>query len=171
MTASALARLIARTGRIAEPAPALPVAPSAQEPNAPWRAKARALGGSIHVRYVDAGGGHDVALELQAALGPVYDVERYGVHLAASPRHADVLLVVGCVTRNMALPLQRTLEAMPEPRIVIALGDAAVDGGPFRDGYGVVGPVSSVVPVDLAIPGDPPAPTTIVAVLRELTGR
>ncbi len=170
MTVSALARLIVRTGRIAEPAPPLGE-PAARDASAPWVARAKALGGSVHVRYVDAGGGHDCALELQAALGPVYDAERYGIHLAASPRHADVLLVVGCVTRNMAVPLQRTLEAMPEPRIVVAVGDAAIDGGPFRDGYGVVGSVAAVIPVDLTVPGDPPRPAEIVAALRAITGR
>lgn len=166
MTVSALARLIARTGHIAEPAP-----PAPERSDAPWRARAQALGGSVHVRYADAGGGQDVALELQAALGPVYDAERYGVQLAASPRHADVLLVAGCVTRNMALPLRRTLEAMPEPRIVVAVGDAAIDGGPFRDAYGVVGPVRDVIPVDLEVPGDPPTPAQIIAALRRITGR
>ncbi|MGV9712162.1 NADH-quinone oxidoreductase subunit B family protein [Gordonia sp. NPDC003424] len=167
-TLSTLAALVLRTGRIAESSPP---APARSPSNAPWQAKARRLRGSMHVRYVDAGGGHDCGLELQAALGPVYDVERYGIHLVASPRHADVLLVAGCVTRNMASPLRNTFESMPAPRIVVAAGDAAIDGGCFRDAYGVVGPVSAVIPVDLEIPGDPPTPADIVAALRQISGR
>lgn len=165
-TLSALAGLVVRTGRIAEPSPARPVADEE-----PWRAKARALRGSVHIRYVDAGGGHDAGLELQAAFGPVYDAERYGLHLVASPRHADVLVVVGCVTRNMAAPLRNTFEAMPAPRIVVAAGDPAIGGGPFADAYGVLGPVATVIPVDIEIPGDPPSPATIIAALREISGR
>jgi Ni,Fe-hydrogenase III small subunit len=101
----------------------------------------------------------------------VYDAERFGARLVASPRHADALLVTGPVTRNMADPLVKTYEAMPEPRLVIALGDCARDCGVFRDGYGVEGAVSDVVPVDAYVSGCPPSPVDIVQALRGLTGR
>ncbi len=162
MSISRLARLIARTGRIAEPAPRW------TEVTVPG---ARALHGSVHVRYVDVGGATDCAMEIQAAFGPVYDLERYGVHLAASARHADVLLVSGVVTRNMVEPLRRTVEATPLPRFVIAVGDAAITGAPFLGAYGVAGVVSDFVDVDLSIPGNPPEPAEIVAALRRISGR
>lgn len=162
MSTAKLIRLIARTGRIAEPAP--DVADKRLD-------SARMLRGSVHVRYVDLGGGTDCAMEIQAAFGPVYDLDRYGVRLVASPRHADVLLITGVVTRNMVEPLRLTVEATPTPRFVVAVGDAAITGAPFRDGYGVAGVVSDFVPVDLDIPGDPPEPAAIVAVLRRIAGR
>jgi len=161
MSVPRLARLIARTGRIAEPAPARP------EP-VPGAAR---FGGSIHVRHIHAGGCSDCAMEVSSAFGPVYDIERYGVRLVASPRHADVLLVTGAVTRNLLVPLLRTIEATPTPRFVIAAGDCAIDGGPLRDGYGIVGPLSQVTEVDLEIPGRPPSPVQIVEALRRMTGR
>ena len=103
--------------------------------------------------------------------GPVYDADRYGARLVASPRHADVLLVTGVVTRNMLEPLRRTVEATPRPRVVLAVGDCALTGGVFTDGYGVVGAVDDVVPVDLTVAGCPPEPDAIVAALRRVTGR
>jgi Ni,Fe-hydrogenase III small subunit len=106
-----------------------------------------------------------------AVFGPVYDAERYGARLVASPRHADVLLVTGVVTRNMLEPLRRTVEATPRPRVVVAVGDCALTGGVFADGYGVLGAVDDVVPVDLAVPGCPPEPAEIVAALRRVTRR
>lgn len=154
---------IRRTGRVAEPAPARPAALSCP--------KAAALHGSVQLREVDAGSCNGCEVEIGAAFGPVYDAERYGARLVASPRHADALLVTGPVTRNMAVPLRRTFEAVGEPRIVIAVGDCAIDGGEFADGYGVVGSVADVLPVDVAVPGCPPEPDAIVAALRGLTGR
>lgn len=191
-----LARLIRRTGRIAEPAPAVPV-PAApqrpadpqaadprttadQEPSAqgadgsidqPAAALPRALRGSVQVRHVDAGSCNGCEIELAAAFGPVYDAERYGARLVASPRHADAVLVTGVVTRNMAEPLRLTVAATPQPRVVLAVGDCARDCGMFRGAYGVVGAVDDVVPVDLSVPGCPPAPADIVAALRRVTGR
>lgn len=162
MTTSRLIRLIARTGRIAEPAP--------RRGNERIDS-ARPLRGSVHVRYVDLGGGTDCAMEIAAAFGPVYDLERYGIRLVASPRHADVLLVTGVVTRNMVEPLRLTIEATPRPRLIVAVGDAAIDGGPFAEAYGVAGVLSDFVPVDLQIPGNPPEPAEIVAALRMLSGR
>jgi Ni,Fe-hydrogenase III small subunit len=157
---------IVRTGRVAQPASSLRGVDEQAPPPV-----AGTLGGSLQIRHVDAGSCNGCELELISAFGPVYDVERFGVRLVASPRHADALLVTGPVTRNMAGPLRRTLEATPEPRIVISLGDCARDCGVFRGGYGVEGAVGDVVPVDMEIPGCPPDPTTIVAALRRVTGQ
>jgi len=156
-------RKIRRTGRVAEPAPPRPAGP---RPDA-----AEPLGGSVQVRHVDAGSCNGCEVEIGSAFGPVYDVERYGARLVASPRHADVLLVTGPVTRNMAQPLRRTYEAVPEPRLVVAVGDCARNCGAFAGAYGVAGAVADVVPVDLEIAGCPPRPEAIVEGLRKLTGR
>ena len=162
MSTFRLLRLIVRTGRIAEPVPVL---------TGTMCAGARVLRGSVHVRYVDLGGATDCAMEISAAFGPVYDLERYGVRLVASPRHADVLLITGVVTRNMVEPLRRTVEATPLPRFIVAVGDAAITGGPFLGGYGVAGVVSDFVDVDLEVPGSPPNPAEIVTALRRIAGR
>jgi Ni,Fe-hydrogenase III small subunit len=163
MAMFSLWRAIRRTGRVAEPAPDRPTGPSCP--------KAAALAGSVQLRHVDAGSCNGCEIEIGSAFGPVYDAERYGARLVASPRHADALLVTGPVTRNMAVPLRRTFEAVSEPRIVVAVGDCAVDGGPFADAYGVQGPVGGTVPVDVLVPGCPPEPEAIVAALRGLTRR
>lgn len=154
---------IRRTGRVAEPAPPMP---AAERP-----AAAERLAGSVAIRHVDAGSCGGCEVEIGAAFGPVYDVGRYGASLVASPRHADVLMVTGVVTRNMAEPLGRTFEALPHPRLVVAVGDCARDCGVFAGAYGVTGAVGEVVPVDLGVPGCPPRPEAIVAALRTLTGR
>lgn len=156
-----LATLIRRGARIAEPAPEAP----------PPLRGAAIFRGSVQVRFINAGGCNDCALEVSAAFGPVYDVDRYGVRLVPSPRHADVLLIVGSVTRNMAEPLRRAIEATPTPRFVIAVGDCAISGGVFLGGYGIMGPVSDFVHVDIAVPGSPPEPAEIVRALRRITGR
>lgn len=161
-----LARLIRRTGRVAEPAPPPPSAEGAGQFGPP-----RELAGSAQVRHVDAGSCNGCEIEVGAAFGPVYDVERYGARLVASPRHADVLLVTGVVTRNMLEPLRRTVAATPRPRVVLAVGDCARDCGAFAGGYGVAGAVGDVVPVDLDVPGCPPEPDAVVAALRRVTGR
>ncbi len=157
-----LARLIRATGRVAEQAPPAP-------DNAV--AAATSLHGSVQVRHVDAGSCNGCEIEVGAAFGPVYDAERYGVRLVASPRHADVVLVTGVVTHNMREPLRRTVEATPRPHLVLAVGDCALTCGAFAGGYGVAGAVSDVVPVDLEVPGCPPEPDQIVAALRRVTGR
>lgn len=157
-------RKIRRTGRMAEPPPARDTA--AARPPA-----AEALDGSVQIRHVDAGSCNGCEVEIGSAFGPVHDAERYGARLVASPRHADALLVTGVVTRNMVEPLRRTHAAVPEPKLVVAVGDCARDCGVFADSYGVVGPVSDVVPVDVEIAGCPPRPEAIVAALRKLTGR
>lgn len=156
-------RRIRRVGRLAEPAPP---APDGVRPVA-----AAGLAGSVQVRHVDAGSCNGCEVEIGSAFGPVYDAERYGARLVASPRHADALLVTGPVTRNMAEPLRRTFEAVPEPRLVVAVGDCARNCGVFAGAYGVTGAVGDIVPVDLEVPGCPPRPEAIVAALRLLTGR
>ena len=127
--------------------------------------------GSLQLRHVDAGSCNGCELEITSAFGPVYDTERFGARLVASPRHADGLIVTGPVTHNMVGPLRKTLEATPRPCVVIALGDCARDCGVFRGGYGVVGAVEDVIDVDVTIPGCPPDPTIIIQALRGLTRR
>jgi Ni,Fe-hydrogenase III small subunit len=156
-----------RVGRIAVPAPTPPAAQPTDSPAAeplPWT-------GSLQIRHVDAGSCNGCEIEIGAAFGPVYDAERYGARLVPSPRHADALLVTGPVTRNMADPLRITFEATPSPKRVIALGDCARNCGAFAGAYGVEGPVSDIIPVDVEVPGCPPSPEAIVDALRGLTGR
>src|SRR6266704_845083 len=125
------------------------------------RAARRRLGRSLSIREVDAGSCNGCKLEIHALNNAFYDLERFGLHFVASPRHADVLLVTGPVTRNMREALERTYNATPDPKWVVAVGDCAVDGGIFSGSYAVVGGVSGVVPVDLHIRGCPAAPDAI----------
>nr|WP_198151806.1 NADH-quinone oxidoreductase subunit B family protein [Kibdelosporangium sp. MJ126-NF4]CEL19758.1 Formate hydrogenlyase subunit 7 [Kibdelosporangium sp. MJ126-NF4]CTQ96983.1 Formate hydrogenlyase subunit 7 [Kibdelosporangium sp. MJ126-NF4] len=158
-----LLRKMRRTGRVAEPAP-----PS---PGGDRSAIVAELGGSVQIRHVDAGSCNGCEVEIGSAFGPVYDAERYGARLVASPRHADALVVTGPVTRNMAEPLRRTYEAVPGPKLVVAVGDCARNCGVFAGAYGVAGAVRDIVPVDVEIAGCPPRPEAIVEGLRKLTGR
>lgn len=161
-----LLRKIVRTGRVTDVSTDGP-APSGDDlPPA-----AGGLHGSLQIRQVDAGSCNGCEAEFAAAFGPVYDVERFGVRLVASPRHADALVVTGPVTKNMAVPLVKTLEATPGPKLVIALGDCARNCGVFADGYGVAGSVADIVPVDIEIAGCPPTPDAIVEALRRVAGR
>ena len=107
-------------------------------------------------------------MELRASRRAVYDLERFGVRFVASPRHADVVLVTGAVTRNLVEALELAHAAMPDPKLVVALGDCAVDGGVFKGSYAIAGGVGTTLPVDLLISGCPPAPERILAGLRAL---
>ena len=126
-------------------------------------AKARRLfGRALTIREVDAGSCNGCEIEITALASPVYDLERFGLHFVASPRHADLLLVTGPVTRNMEAPLRKTYEATPDPKLVVAVGDCAQTCGVFKDSYAVVGSVDKVVPVDVFVQGCPPEPADIL---------
>ena len=129
---------------------------------------ARRLGRSLSIREVDAGSCNGCELEIHALNNAFYDLERFGLRFVASPRHADVLLVTGPVTTNMREALERTYDATPDPKWVVAVGDCAVDGGLFAGSYACVGGVSAVVPVDLHIRGCPPSPTQLLKGLLAL---
>ena len=131
------------------------------------RARIR-LGRSLSIREVDAGSCNGCELEIHALNNAIYDVERFGIRFVTSPRHADILLVTGPVTKNMAEALKRTYDAMPAPKWVVALGDCALDGGCFAGSYAIAGGVSAVIPVDLHIAGCPPAPIDILSGLLAL---
>lgn len=122
----------------------------------------RVFGNSIAIREVDCGSDNAAEIELANLSAPHYDVERFGITFVASPRHADVLVVTGVVTHAMKEALIKTYEATPEPKFVIAVGDDACTGGIFAGSYAVLGPVDSVIPVDLKIPGNPPTPAAIM---------
>ncbi|MGP8120835.1 MAG: NADH-quinone oxidoreductase subunit B family protein [Xanthobacteraceae bacterium] len=156
---------------LTERAPALDAAAVDELAAAVGRTARRRLGRSISIREVDAGSCNGCELEIHALNNAYYDVERFGIRFVASPRHADVLLVTGPVTKNMRDALQRTYDAMPNPKWVVAVGDCARDGGCFAGSYAVVGGVSEVVPVDLHIPGCSPTPTAILQGLLALLGQ
>jgi len=132
------------------------------------RAARRRLGRSLAIREVDAGSCNGCELEIHALNNAFYDLERFGLRFVASPRHADVLLVTGPVTRNMREALERTYQATPDPKWVVAVGDCAADGGLFAGSYAVGGGVSAVVPVDLHIRGCPPTPLQLLQGLMAL---
>ena len=132
------------------------------------RAARRRLGRSLSIREVDAGSCNGCELEIHALNNAFYDLERFGIRFVASPRHADVLMVTGPVTKNMREALERTYRATPDPKWVVAVGDCARDGGLFAGSYAVTGGVSEVVPVDLHIPGCPPSPTRLLEGLLAL---
>src|SRR3954447_25964924 len=128
----------------------------------------RSLGRSLSIREIDAGSCNGCELEIHALNNAFYDLERFGLRFVASPRHADVLLVTGPVTKNMREALRRTYDATPDPKWVVAVGDCALDGGIFCGSYAVVGGVANIVPVDLHIRGCPPPPTQLLAGLLAL---
>ncbi len=121
------------------------------------------LGQALSIRQVDAGSCNGCELEIHALGNPYYNIEGLGIRFVASPRHADLLLVTGPVSRNMEMALRRTYDATPEPKLVVAVGDCACDGGLFGENYATCGRVSRVIPVDVSVPGCPPEP---VAILR-----
>lgn len=135
------------------------------------QASRRRLGRSLSIRQVDAGSCNGCELEIHALNNAFYDLERFGFHFVASPRHADVLLVTGPVTANMREALQRTYGATPDPKWVVAVGDCAFQGGIFAGSYGIVGGVDGVIPVDLHIHGCPPSPRDLLAGLLALMKR
>ncbi|MFA9262719.1 MAG: NADH-quinone oxidoreductase subunit B family protein [Undibacterium sp.] len=128
----------------------------------------KVFGGSIAIREVAAGSSNAEEQELVALTNAYYDVERFGVHFVASPRHADMLFVTGPVSRNMADGLRHSYEAMPTPKWVVAVGDGAIDGGVYRGSYAIYDRVEDVVPVDFKIPGDPPSPMVVLKALLEI---
>ena len=135
------------------------------------RAIHRTLGRSLHIREVDAGSCNGCEVEIVGLNSPVYDLERFGVHFVASPRHADMLLVTGPVSRNMELALRKTYEATPDPRLVVAVGACGCSGGIFGRNYATVGSVDKVIPVDVYIPGCPPNPQALLGGILTAVGR
>lgn len=122
----------------------------------------RLLGRALAIREVDAGSCNGCEIEITGLTSPVYDSERFGIHFVASPRHADMLLVTGPVTRNMEVPLRKTYEATPDPKLVVVVGDCAQTCGVFKGSYAVVGSVDQVIPVDVFVAGCPPEPADIL---------
>lgn len=124
--------------------------------------------GSLAIREIDAGSTNACEHELTALTNSFYDIERFGIHFVASPRHADMLMVTGPVSRNMRDALIKTYEATPDPKIVVAVGNDAIDGGIFKGSYAVLDGVDKVIPVNYYIPGDPPSPKAILCALLEI---
>ena len=129
------------------------------------------LGQALTIRAVDAGSCNGCELEIHALGNPYYNIEGLGIRFVASPRHADMLLVTGPVSRNMEEALRRTYEAMPEPKLVVAIGDCGCTGGIFGENYASCGRVANVLPVDLSVPGCPPAPIDILRGILIAVGR
>jgi Ni,Fe-hydrogenase III small subunit len=155
-------------GPLTEPAPAPDQAGLAELAKAVNRAARARLGRSLSIRQVDAGSCNGCELEIHALSNAFYDLERFGLRFVASPRHADVLMVTGPVTKNMREALLRTYNATPDPKWVVAVGACAVDGGLFAGSYAVEGGVKDVLPVDLTITGCPPNPKALLAGLLAL---
>ena len=132
---------------------------------------ARRLGRSLHVRHLDAGSCNGCDWEIAALLNPIHDVQRLGIDFVASPRHADLLLVTGVMTRNLEEAALRTYEAMPEPRLVVAVGACAISGGVFAGTYAARDGIAGVLPVDVYVPGCPPRPEALIHGLLMAMGR
>lgn len=146
-----------------------PTAAPVEETSTPEaKDKARRFRSSLTFRAVDTGSCNACEMEMNALANPVYDIERFGIHIAASPRHADALVVTGPVAVNMENALKDVYHQTPDSKIVIALGDCAINCGVFRRSYGVTGPVDRHIPVDVRIPGCPPRPVNILNALQEL---
>src|SRR6266581_5130680 len=155
-------------GPLTEAAPEVDEATLAELASQVNRAARLRLGRTLFIREVDAGSCNGCELEIHALSNIVYDLERFGMHFVASPRHADVLLVTGPVTRNMREALERTYNATPDPKWVVAVGDCAANGGVFAGSYAVAGGVKDVIPVDLHIRGCPPRPVQLLQGLLAL---
>jgi Ni,Fe-hydrogenase III small subunit len=141
------------------------------EVSAALRTRTTALRRSVHLRHVDAGSDGSEEWELMALLNPVYDIHRLGMFFTASPRHADILLVTGAGARGMSGPLRETYEAMPQPKLVVAVGSDAVGGGLISPSYATAGGIGGIVPVDVWLPGAPPSPFAILSALLLALGR
>lgn len=129
------------------------------------------LGRALAIRHVDAGSCNSCELEIHALNNAYYNIEGLGIHFVASPRHADMLLVTGPVSRHMEIALKRTYDATPEPKLVVAVGDCGCTGGIFGEGYASCGKISNVIPVDVAVPGCPPTPTALLqGILTAVSG-
>ena len=152
---------ITRTGIVSEPAPRADPALRQVEQRLS-EAVLKHFGRALAIRHVDAGSCNGCELEIHACNSPYYNLERLGIRFVASPRHADLLLVTGPVSRNMETALRRTYDATPEPKLVVAIGDCGSSGGIFGESYASCGRVSNVIPVDVAVPGCPPEPTAII---------
>jgi Ni,Fe-hydrogenase III small subunit/formate hydrogenlyase subunit 6/NADH:ubiquinone oxidoreductase subunit I len=131
----------------------------------------RVLGRSLAIREVDAGSCNGCEVEITALNNPIYDLERLGIHFVASPRHADMLLVTGPVTRNMELALMKTYRATPDPKVVVAVGACGISGGIFGRNYATLGGVDQVIPVDVFVPGCPPRPQALLQGILLAVGR
>jgi Ni,Fe-hydrogenase III small subunit len=153
-------KLIARGGIRTEPLPSASGAPAG--PQRLHEEILATLGRALAIRQVDAGSCNGCELEIHALNNPYYNIEGAGIRFVASPRHADLLLVTGPVSRNMAQALRRTYDAVAEPKLVVAAGQCACDGGIFGEGYATVGRVQNVIPVDIAVPGCPPTPADLL---------
>ena len=162
---------IQRTGILTETLPRSDE-PALQEVGARLKsAVGEMFGGSLSIREVDAGSCNGCELEIQGLNNPYYGIERFGVHFVASPRHADMLLVTGPVSRHMQAALLRTYEATPDPKLVIAVGECGANGGEFGVSYASCGAVSNVLPVDAVIRGCPPAPLDLMRGILEAIGK
>lgn len=159
------------SGPLTEAAPAADAAALAELAAKLEGAARKRLGRSLSIRAVDAGSCNGCELEIHALNNAFHDLERFGLHFVASPRHADVLMVTGPVTKNMREALKRTYDATPDPKWVVAVGDCAADGGIFAGSYAVAGGVHEVVPVDLHIRGCPPSPAQLLGGLLALLER
>ena len=165
-----LLKQIVRTGIVSEPAP---------EPDAALRqlgrqleaAMLKTLGRALVIRHVDAGSCNGCELEIHALCNPYYNLEGLGIKFAASPKHADMLLVTGPVAKNMETALQRAYECTPAPKLVVAVGDCGRDGGIFGRSYASCGGVADVIPVDVVVPGCPPTPRALLAGILTAIGR
>jgi len=162
---------IRKIGIITEPLPKIEE-PALEEIGAQLKAKVgEVFGGSLAIREVDAGSCNGCELEIHALNNPYYNIERFGVHFVASPRHADMLLVTGPVSRHMEAALRRTYDATPEPKLVIAAGECGANGGEFGVSYASCGAVSNVIPVDGVVRGCPPTPLDLMRGILEAIGK